>query len=65
MNERTPLVIVWGMESGPAGAGRPIEVNGEEIGIAATPEDVPRLLDWAGIGSEVEVRWHGDADCWT
>ena len=58
-------VVVWGMESGPQGAGRPVQAGRDDIGIAENLADVFRLIEEAGITTGIDLIWrHGDADTW-
>lgn len=54
------LVTVCAMESGPAGPGRPVEVEGEVIGIAEAPVEVFTLVEAAGITGPVDLVWADD-----
>lgn len=52
-------VIVWPMESGPAGPGRPVEIDGREAGIAQDWADVDRIVAAAGLDPSTPVVWRG------
>lgn len=58
-------VVVWGMESGPAGRGRPVQIGTEVVGVAENVADVFRLIGGVGLTGRVDVVWHcGGAGDW-
>ncbi|WP_225447248.1 hypothetical protein [Streptacidiphilus sp. PB12-B1b] len=65
------LVVVFAVESGPDGPGRPVAVGGTVIGSARNYADVERLIDRAGLADLVRadptiVAWRGgDPDRWS
>jgi hypothetical protein len=66
-----PLVIVWGLEQGPDGAGRRVQIGRNVIAIAESHADVEQLLKMAGLTEWVEldptiVQWReGGPEVWT
>ena len=64
------VVVVFGVESGPTGPGRPVAVGGRIVGTARNYADVERLIDRAGLADLVRadptiVAWRGgDPDHW-
>ena len=53
--ELEPLVIVWGVESGPDGTGRRVQIGRNVIAIAESYADVEQLLKMAGLTEWVEL----------
>ena len=58
-----PLVIVWGVESGPDGTGRRVQIGRNVIAIAESYADVEQLLKMAGLTEWVQldptiVEWY-------
>jgi hypothetical protein len=66
MDHRTPpRVVVFPMESGPQGPGRPVQVGSQDVGIAESWDDVDRLLQEHGVPPQAPVLWRGGgADIW-
>lgn len=64
------VVVVFGVENGPAGPGRPVAVGGHLVGTARNYADVEQLIDRAGLADLVRadptiVAWRGgDPDRW-
>ena len=62
---RPTAATVGPLESGPAGAGRPVVVNGWVVGIAESSDDVDKILERAGLAEDASVDWiGGDAMAW-
>ncbi|MEY9847908.1 hypothetical protein [Streptacidiphilus sp. MAP5-3] len=59
-------VIVYGIESGPGHpVGRPVEVDGRDVGVAADLADLWLLLEEHGVFDTADVEWRdGGPDHW-